>query len=118
MSFIGGLPGDTKAIDSNEQCDNCENTVTKRVQGETDSFGAEYHYVCDDCAAKMKQEDEEYRNILTSCDWCKKEAKLHTARDFEEGLSGPVYEICDDCASKQNRALREEFDAEEYWEQF
>jgi len=108
-----GLPGDIIKFHTLDQvCDgyNCECTslVTNRLQGETDSFGAEYHYYCDSCVSKcMKDEDKQEDEI---CDWCKHKKHLTPIRDFEEGLNGPVYYVCSKCRSKQDKYIQEEYD--------
>lgn len=79
-----------------------------RIQGETDSFGAEYHDLCADCAAKMRAEIAAEREIERRCDWCGNMAKTRPRRDFEEGLAGRVYDVCGDCVRRENDRLREE----------
>ena len=109
-----GLPGDTIKFHTLEQvCDgyNCECTslATNRVQGETDSFGAEYHYFCTDCTAKCHKDERENREE-ECCDWCKKQALLAPIRDWEEGLYGPVYYVCSKCRCKQDKDMQEEYE--------
>ncbi|MBT7350612.1 hypothetical protein HN803_07580 [candidate division WWE3 bacterium] len=112
-----GLPGsyvNIKPLDNKIVCYgyNCECTILAvvKVQGETDSFGAEYSYYCHDCHELCKQADQEFREELDNCDWCKKEAQLSPTRDWEEGMNGPVYYVCNECNSKQDREMMEEYE--------
>lgn len=42
------------------------------------------------------------------CDWCKEEATdLRPRRDYDEGLYGPVYEVCGECVRKDNEEIGE-----------
>jgi hypothetical protein len=43
------------------------------------------------------------------CDWCKTEqTDLSYHRDFEEGMTGPMYRVCGGCRRKENYRLTEE----------
>ncbi len=115
------LPGSVitiKPLDNNIQCEgyncDCNNLAVKRVQGETDSFGAEYFYYCHECYDKMKVDQDKIDAEPEVCNWCKETAILHPERNWEEGLNGPVYYICDKCSSKQHKDMMEEL---EYLEQ-
>jgi hypothetical protein len=42
------------------------------------------------------------------CEWCQAEAPSRVpARDYEEGLSGRVYQVCAGCRERQRRRLAE-----------
>lgn len=103
------LPGEI--ISRNPGC-SCENhddrPATVEIRGETDSFGSEHLFFCDECHATCKQQEAEQ---LTRCDWCKTDG-LHCqpTRDYEEGLNGPVYHVCDDCAKQQIKNLYDDDD--------
>jgi len=114
-----GLPGDTTTInplDHHIECEgyNCECNAlaVKKVQGETDSFGCEYLYLCHDCYTKLQTSIAENEGGEDCCDWCKKLAILSPIRDFEEGLNGPIYYVCSSCRNKQDADIWEEY--EEY----
>ncbi|MEL6236966.1 MAG: hypothetical protein AAFO57_00365 [Pseudomonadota bacterium] len=78
-----------------------------RVQGETDSFGAEYIDMCQECREEFKRHKDEARH--GPCDWCKTNATdLRPRRDFEEGMSGPVYQVCGACVRRENERLAKE----------
>ena len=111
-----GFPGDWSKVKDQTHVSNdanfCEHRakrpMTWRLQGETDSFGAEYWYYCDECAEEEKRRQQEYRkeheNDEEECDWCggmtpRKYIRNH--RDFEEGSAGRVYRVCDTCINRE-----------------
>jgi len=107
------LPGHTVKCGDGYTCEgwNCEcsNPATYRIQGETDSFGCEYIYLCDGCKKIMDTPDPDTVPESTICDWCKKEVTVWShMRDFDEGTSGPVYHVCSACRAKENRRAEEE----------
>lgn len=97
------LPGALHHVPNGQVCDNHQDRqATRRVQGETDSFGCEVADFCEECyqkdLAERKQEDR-----AGKCDWCKQTVeKLRKARDYDEGLYGPVYDVCSNCIDKQH----------------
>ena len=105
---ISTLPGSARAVPEGQMCDDCGNkTATHRIQGETDSFGAEWHDLCDEC----NEVDRERRRqpIAGDCDWCKRHSdSLITTRDSDEGAHGPIYEVCQKCYDRQMKALEAE----------
>jgi|GEM_PF-654994 len=105
------LPGALHAVPEGTKCDDHpDRLAVKRVQGETDSFGAELNDMCDECYATMKSQLAEDRSGC--CDWCKQHATdLRNKRDFEEGSCGPVYRVCGACVKRENDRLAEELDA-------
>jgi len=87
-------------------CSHEDRPAIKRVQGETDSFGAEYFGACQECLDELAKDDGTYTG---TCDWCEAESdKLRETRDYEEGMSGPVYDVCPGCRQKQNDAAAAE----------
>lgn len=97
-------------------CDNHQDRPSvRRVQGETDSFGAEYLDLCQECLDELKKHEAESRT--GRCDWCGKQATdLRPRRDFEEGLAGRVYDVCGECVRKENESLRAEMDERDYYD--
>jgi hypothetical protein len=97
------LPG-TKIPGAEGQCEQeCGRPATCQVQGETDSMGAEWWRMCDECAAEASDP-----TIDGPCDWCKQGAsELRPIRDWEEGLSGPVYWVCPPCTKKEREGFAE-----------
>jgi hypothetical protein len=120
MAHVSGpvstLPGCTRAAPADAQCD-AHPTIKAayRVQGETDSFGAEYADMCDQCYAQYKQELAQqgggfYTGTCGSCS--KSNQSLFAWRDPDEGMAGPVYYACRSCKDRINE--RQRADAEEY----
>jgi hypothetical protein len=103
------LPG-AKIPGAEGQCEReCGRPATCEVRGETVSIGAEWWRMCDVCAAEASD-----LTIDGPCDWCKQEAgELRPIRDWEEGLSGPVYWVCPLCAKKECEGFAE---AQAQWE--
>lgn len=118
MADISGptrsLPGALHNVPAGTMCDDHDDRpAVKRVQGETDSFGAEYIDWCQECYDNYLATKDEASVGL--CDRCAGEAKLFAWRDWEEGSSGRVYHVCGDCRSRQADAAREELaDSEEF----
>lgn len=110
------LPGDRSEAPEGMMCDrHPDRPAVRRVQGETDSFGAELHDMCQECL----DEEARYRAEARTgcCDWCKKEATdLRDRRDYEEGMHGPVYRVCGACVKAENERLQEELD--EYYDDY
>ena len=106
-----GLPGSIlRRLDGTEPCAGCGAPATKLVQGETDSFGAEYNAWCDDCDRRVREEDRK-RRANAVCDWCKtRNGPVTFMRDVDEGMSGPVYQICGPCRQKHDAYVQAELD--------
>lgn len=108
---IASLPGASHSVPKGMKCDDCENTATHRMQGETDSFGCEMHDLCDSCYAKVQASIAEHAAEAATgiCEWCKQPATdLRPRRDFEEGQAGRVYDVCGACVKRENDALEAE----------
>lgn len=108
------LPGSRHATPDGATCDHHpDRPAVWRVQGETDSFGSEMHDLCQECLDEWAKHAAEGQCGV--CDWCKSEAKdLRPRRDFEEGMSGPVYQVCGPCVRKENQRLQGELDEYDY----
>lgn len=106
------LPGARHTVPEGTMCDKHEDRVAvARIQGETDSFGAELNDMCQECynAHKQYMADTAVERATGCCDWCKNHATdLRRMRDFEEGLGGPLYDVCGACRKRQNDELEEE----------
>lgn len=114
---ISTLPGASHAVPKGMECDyHPGRPAVARIQGETDSFGCEMEDICQECVDARrayrcseagKAEAVESRN--GACDWCKEMATdLRNARDYDEGMCGPVYRVCGGCIKRQNEAIEEE----------
>lgn len=92
---VSTLPGHFSRLPSGAMCDEHPDRIAvRRLQGETDSFGCEYHDMCQACADEYLRETHE-ADYSGKCDWCRKQAdRLYPHRDIEEGSCGRVYEVC------------------------
>ena len=116
---ISTLPGTTRDVPDGMMCDNHpDQPAVVRVQGETDSFGCEMEDICQQCVDERKAyrcseagQAEELEWRTGACEWCKNHVTdLRDARDYEEGMSGRVYDVCGACVSRQNEELAAEMD--------
>lgn len=109
---ISTLPGAASQPPASQMCDDHpDRPAYRRVQGETDSFGSEMHDMCPECYEAHRQQKEAHRAEAATgtCDWCNSQATdLRNRRDYEEGMSGPVYRVCGACVRRENEAIRAE----------
>lgn len=107
------LPGSAHAVPGGSKCDNHpDRPATHRRQGETDSFGCEVYDFCAECNEDYNRELREAREATEPCDWCGEEKSgLLPARDYDEGMAGPVYMVCRECRLRQNEAAQAEYEA-------
>lgn len=113
------MPGSLHAVPARQACDrHPDRSAVKRVQGETDSMGAELNDMCAECYAEFlayQTSDEATQARCGICDWCKNSATdLRQRRDFEEGLSGRLYMVCGPCVTKENEALLAEMEGDDF----
>lgn len=108
---ISSLPGSLHKVPEGIMCDDHPDIpATIRVQGETDSFGSEMIDMCDKCYTDYKAEQKDL-DLSGNCEWCKNEApRLFHRRDYDEGLYGRVYLVCQPCITKQNQRALEEME--------
>lgn len=113
-----GMPGRILEPIKGHTCDtegHEDRPSVKMVQGETDSFGAEYCDLCEECYKKelgRKREKE-----ISTCEWCKTpNVEVHLSRDYSEGMHGPVYSVCLSCIHKQNDELDDELASYNNWD--
>lgn len=108
---ISTLSGSSHAVPKGTMCDEHPGLVAAhRIQGETDSMGCEMIDMCEFC---YQEHLNHVKNADTSgtCDWCKEhKPKLRDRRDYEEGMCGRVYQVCDSCVAEENARLDEELD--------
>jgi hypothetical protein len=112
---ISTLPGATHAVPKGTMCDDHpDRPAVFRIQGETDSFGCELNDMCQECY-DLHKEARRTEDTKGVCDWCTTlQPKLFNHRDWEEGSCGRVYLVCSACIKKENDALREEADEDEF----
>lgn len=110
MAHVSGpcstLPGSMHTLPAGSMCDDHEDRpAVRRIQGETDSFGAEYFDVCQECYDAFKNRDRT-EDATGTCEWCKQSATdLRKRRDPDEGQAGPVYDVCGACVRRENERL-------------
>ena len=92
-----GLPGNQFRAKHGEKCINhTEVDATIVVQGETDSFGAEYNPMCAECAVKAREASKQ--EVMGYCDLhCGEGNDVRPFRDPDEGYAGSVYMACKTC---------------------
>lgn len=98
---ISTLPGSIHKLPQSSipvVCDRCEKLATVRVQGETDSFGAEMHDLCEQHVKEMRGEA-----TIGYCDFCHKQHELFPHRYWDEPR-GRVFWLCLPCR-KEARAI-------------
>lgn len=107
---ISTLPGSSHQAPTGAMCaDHPGAPAVARVQGETDSFGSEMHGMCAACLAEHRKHANDAR--CGTCDWCKSEATdLRPRRDYDEGTSGRVYDVCGACVKSENQRASEELE--------
>ena len=120
MAHVSGpvstLPGSIQGVPAGQMCDDCgEHPATRRMQGETDSFGAEWADFCDACYEVERERRRQ--NRAGNCDWCDQHSDaLINTRDSDEGLHGSVYRVCPTCYNRVQSALEQEWlECEQEW---
>ncbi|WP_454629681.1 hypothetical protein [Bradyrhizobium cenepequi] len=109
---ISTLPGSSHHLLEGTMCDrHPDRPAVARIQGETDSFGSEMNDVCKECLEADRAHARSPEARTGTCDWCKQPATdLRNARDYEEGLAGPVNRVCGACQKPQDDEIRKELD--------
>ena len=102
---ISTLPGAGHDLPDGAMCDSHpDRPAVARLQGETDSFGAELIDCCEECRAAWRAYDRSAEARTGNCDWCKSASTdLRYRRDIDEGMYGPVYPTRQLCG-EQNQA--------------
>lgn len=116
---VSTMPGTQSTPPSGARCDtHNDRPAARRVQGETDSFGCEWLDLCAECVAEFVEHARQGR--CGRCDWCKCSAEdLSPRRDYDEGMAGPVYQVCGSCRAKDNDRARSELaDYDDYDDYF
>lgn len=104
---ISTLPGAAHSLPHGAKCDeHPDRKAVVRLQGETDSFGAELLDMCEECRAEYVADMRSDDARSGPCDWCRAEAQdLANTRDYDEGTRGPVYRVCGACRKRQNDSI-------------
>lgn len=104
------LPGSSRPSPEGTLCDECNAPAVVRLTGETDSHGSEESDHCQACFDNVAKAIAEM-DTSGCCQWCKQRADhLSAHRDFDEGSTGPVYDVCSVCIRKQNDTIQAEHD--------
>lgn len=108
---IATLPGTHGPFPAGTMCDeHPDRPAVARIQGETDSFGADFIDFCAECRDALREEMRKARH--GQCEWCKQEAiDLRDRRDDEEGSYGRVYSVCGACVKRQEDRWQRELDS-------
>jgi len=111
---VSTLPGAHVRLPDDAVCDDHDDRrAVARIQGETDSFGAEYFDVCAECLERYRTEKAAMDGgaFIGRCDRCGTgDTPLFAMRDPDEGMAGPVYYRCRGCRREINDALAAELD--------
>jgi hypothetical protein len=107
---VSSMPGSSHSLPAGTKCDQHEDReAVARIQGETDSFGCEYCMMCQECLDQHRAYRAAELEKEKRCDWCGCMSKgVRSRRDFEEGMSGRLYDVCPACIDKENKLLAEE----------
>lgn len=110
---ISTLPGRSHDLPEGQKCDeHPDRPAVARIQGETDSFGCEMNDMCAECLAEYREWARSPEATTGKCGWCKQEATdLRWTRDYDEGMHGPVYQVCGACRRHREEEDRAELDA-------
>lgn len=111
------LPGRSHDFPDGTMCDqHPDRPAVARIQGETDSFGAELNDMCQECLDEDRKAMAEADHSGV-CDWCKNKApRVRPQRDYEEGMSGRVYDVCDACIKRVNDEAERDLEARGYYD--
>lgn len=107
---VATLPGNQSLPELGTMCDEHPTVAAlTSVQGETDSFGAEYMYLCRACL------DNHVKSIADNpvegyCDRCDSFfVGLVNRRDIEEGSYGRVYKLCKSCIDQDREDSKRDY---------
>lgn len=106
---VSTLPGHSHHLPDGATCDyHPERRAVARIQGETDSFGCEMSDLCADCLKSEREYARSPEARTGTCEWCEQASTdLSPTRDYEEGMSGRVYNVCGACRKRRDDADRE-----------
>lgn len=121
---VSTMPGHRWELVENDgtfgcETDGCESVrASWKIQGETDSFGCEYFFLCQQCEENRQKElQEENENRFTAVSYCEWHrgpgTNVRPTRDIDgEGYSGPLYDVCGACRQKENERIAQELQDE------
>lgn len=114
---VSTLPGHFHELPDGQRCDyHPDRPAVARMQAETDSFGAELWDMCQECLDEHRREMRA-ADHSGECEWCHKhKPRLRPRRDYEEGMYGRVYQVCDDCIKRVNDEAERDLEARGYYD--
>lgn len=88
---VSSMPGSRHSMPEGSMCDEHPTVpAVARVQGETDSFGCEYYFACQQCLDADRAYAEAERQKEKYCEWHRGMGlDVRPTRDYEEGSSLP-----------------------------
>ena len=109
---VSSMPGSRHQLPLNQSCDKHPNRLAVvRIQGETDSFSAEYVDMCEECKQDYLKHIEEHKEDERHCEICLGNKKgVKPRRDPEEGSCGRLYDMCPECYRKMVDAFCDDDD--------
>jgi hypothetical protein len=115
---VSTLPGATWKVQDHDRCDqHPEVPAFKKVQGETDSFGCEYVFMCKPCYDAYIEYESKPKT-----GYCESHGgegnDIRRVRDYEEGMCGRLYSVCFECRVKQLAAQAELYDDDDIDDRF
>jgi hypothetical protein len=107
---ISSMPGSGHHLPEGTMCDmHPDRLAVARIQGETDSMGSEMNDMCQECVTNFHDHKKKAR--IGKCDWCKSNVTdLRPTRDYDEGMVGPVYDVCGGCIARRDKRIAEELE--------
>lgn len=107
---VSSMPGSVSPVLEGEMCDeHPDRPAVRRRQGETDSFGCEYFFVCQECDDALKLALQTPVNGY--CEWHTGEGEdIRPMRDYDEGSCGRLYNTCRACRDKVHLAALKELE--------
>jgi hypothetical protein len=109
---VSSLPGSSHPFPEGSMCDSHPTVpAVARIQGETDSMGCEYVLICAECQEALRLTCEADYEAESKCDWCG-HMKVHCRphRDMDEGMSGPLYNVCGECRTRESEEAARELE--------
>ena len=110
---VASMPGARSVVSRGTMCDEHPHRLAvRRLQGETDSFGCEYHDLCQECLDKISKHQEDQLAEERLCEWCgNMSTGVRPRRDYDEGSYGRLWDACPACIRKDaERGLLESDD--------
>ena len=109
------MPGSAHVLPPGATCDrHPDRPAVARIQGETDSMGAELNDLCQQCLDEHR-EFERTADRSGVCEWCGNPSpKLSNRRHYDEGMNGRIYLVCRPCLDRQEEAARLELEEHDH----